>query len=289
MTNSPGLNPCFILGAARSGTKLLRDLLAASSEVAVVPYDVGYIWRQGNEFYPNDELTPEMLTPAIRKKIRNSLPALVSTESSPEARIMLEKSVPNTLRAGYLQAVYPEARFIHLIRDGRAVVESSYRQWQAPTERGYLLKKLRYFPWTNYRYALWYLINILKGRFGSGRGQHIWGPRYSGIERDLEQESLEKVIARQWRKCVESSLQQTAGLDADRILEIRYENFVTGSDSLQQACRFLDISDEAVVMDAYRQRITTVNMDKWKDRVEDIDYKAVMQEIGPLLKQLGYI
>ena len=289
MTIGSELIPCFILGAARSGTKLLRDLLAASPEVAVVPYDVGYIWRQGNEFFPNDELTAEMLTPVIRQRIRSGLPSLVSTESAAEARILLEKSVPNSLRAGFLQAVYPEARFIHLIRDGRAVVESSYRQWQAPTDKEYLLKKLRYFPWTNYRYAIWYLTNMLKGRFASDRGQHIWGPRYSGIEQDLKHESLETVCARQWRKCVESSQKQTADLGADRILEIRYEDFVSSPDSLLEACRFLGIVDNKPVVEAYRQRVTAENLDKWKGRVNDIDFTAVMQEITPLLRQLGYI
>jgi hypothetical protein len=287
--NRLNLQPCFILGAARSGTKLLRDLLACSDEIATIPYDVGYVWLQGNEFFPNDELLPEMASDRIKQKIRKTLPTLVPKSTAPDARILLEKSVPNTLRAGFLMTIYPEARFIHLIRDGRAVVESSYRQWKAPTDREYLLEKLKYFPLSNYRYAAWYLFNMLKGKLSSGRGQHIWGPRYAGIEEDLEQNALEIVCARQWRHCVESSRIQTSTLSAGKLLEIRYEDLVSSPDSLQQACRFLEIGDEKGVMDAYHERVTANNLDKWKSRVGDIDLDAVMLEISPLLMKLGYI
>src|SRR2546430_7511188 len=57
--------PVIVIGAARSGTKLLRDCLGTADEFAVVPYDINYLWRLGNEQFPNDELTPEQLTPKI--------------------------------------------------------------------------------------------------------------------------------------------------------------------------------------------------------------------------------
>src|SRR4051812_20775701 len=40
--------PVIVIGAARSGTKLLRDSLATHADVARVPYDVNYVWRFGN-------------------------------------------------------------------------------------------------------------------------------------------------------------------------------------------------------------------------------------------------
>lgn len=288
MNRDVEFEPCFILGAARSGTKLLRDLLGRSREVAAIPYDVGYVWRQGNEFFPSDELLPEMATDRVRRAIRRKLPLLVAPDSKPGARILLEKSVPNTLRAGFLDAVYPEARFIHLIRDGRAVAESSYRQWQAPSERRYLLEKLRYFPLSNYRYALWYAYNTLKGRFGSGRGQHVWGPRYAGIEQDLARDPLELVCARQWRRCVESSLVQSADFEPGRVLELRYEDFVTTPDCLREVCRFLAIDDHDAVLNAYAQTVTEANMGKWEAWAAGVDFDAVMREIKPLLTRLRY-
>jgi hypothetical protein len=50
------MNVVFVIGAARSGTKFLRDVIGASPYAAVVPYDVNYVWRGGNEGFPDDAL-----------------------------------------------------------------------------------------------------------------------------------------------------------------------------------------------------------------------------------------
>ena len=184
MNKDNKIEPIIILGAGRSGTKFLRSLLEVSKDVTTIPYDVGYIWRYGNEFLKHDELKPEMANKKVVKYIRANLPKLIR-QSKPGAHYLIEKSVPNTLRPAFLYKVYPEAKFVHLIRDGRAVTESSIRLWSEPVERSYLLDKLRYFPWTNYKYALWYLWNMIKWRLFKGRGGYIWGPRYKGIEKDI--------------------------------------------------------------------------------------------------------
>ena len=59
----------FILGAGRSGTKIFRDCLGAANDVAAIPYDVGYIWRIGNERCSHDQLLPEHLSEVSKKTI----------------------------------------------------------------------------------------------------------------------------------------------------------------------------------------------------------------------------
>ena len=44
----------IIIGAARSGTKYLRDVLATAPNAARVPYDINYIWRYGSEIREGD-------------------------------------------------------------------------------------------------------------------------------------------------------------------------------------------------------------------------------------------
>jgi hypothetical protein len=288
MLKDSELTPCFIVGAGRSGTKFLRDLLSASSDVAIIPYDVGYVWRYGNEYFPSDEFSPDMANEKTIHYIRRVLPKLVSKESNKNAKILLEKSVPNTLRVAYLNAIYPDAKFIHLIRDGRAVVESSHRMWTSPPESGYLLKKLQYFPWSNYRYAMWYFSNMLKGRIRSERGQYIWGPRYRGIEDDLKSLSLEQVCARQWRRCVELSQDQMSGISPERVFEVRYEDFMLGQNTLELICHFIGISNIEPVLEAYKNKASPTHIDKWRSRAGTINFGVVMEEIGPLLEGLGY-
>ena len=59
---------------------------------------------------------------------------------------MIEKTVGNTLRVGYVAEIVPRVRFVHVIRDGVDVVDSSRIQWQTPPDTGYLREKIRHFP-----------------------------------------------------------------------------------------------------------------------------------------------
>ena len=289
MSNQSKMNPVFLLGAGRSGTKFLRDILGVSSNVAVIPYDVGYVWRYGNENFPHDELTPDMLTDSIKEYVKKTLPQL--TKNNPfktDVTLLIEKSVPNTLRPAFLHAIYPNAKFIHLIRDGRAVTESAMRLWKAPPEKGYLLKKLRYFPWTNYRYAIWYINNIIKGKFGSGRGQQTWGPRYEGIDEDINELPLEVVCARQWKKCIETSLLQLSTMKQDSLLEVRYEDLMSDSSAISEVCDFLAIEDKDAVIADYENIVVRTHTDKWKKSLSTDQLKLINSEIEILNSQLGY-
>jgi len=287
MSSSEEIQPVFLIGAGRSGTKFLRGVLTASRSVVSVPYDVGYVWRYGNESLPHDELKPSMLTPRIKAYIRKTLPRLVEHKEGGLPKIFLEKSVPNSLRPEFLDAIFPNAKFIHLIRDGRAVTESSVRMWNEPPEKGYLLKKFKYFPWSNYRYAFWYLSNMIKGIIG-GRGQKVWGPRYSGIDRDTESLDVTQVCAKQWRKCVETSLQGLSLLDSSRVIEVRYESLMKDESELVRICQFLELDYAEIVIDYFKNTFSASNVNKWKDRMDEETLNTVNQEIAGLLGELGY-
>ena len=114
--------PVIIIGAARSGTKFLRDLFAASDEVACIPYDVNYIWRDSNADHPDDELHVDSLSNDIRLRIERNLRVLSNFQ---DGQIMVEKTVSNTLRVPFVAAVFPHAHFVHIVRDGCAVTELS--------------------------------------------------------------------------------------------------------------------------------------------------------------------
>ena len=215
--------PLILIGAARSGTKLVRDLVAEHLAVDKVPYDINYIWRLGHEHIPHDELSPEMLNPRIQQRIRRSF-----ERYSSGAPFLIEKTVSNCLRVHYVCAVLPKAKFIHLLRDGRDVVASAYRQWIAPTDWRYILQKARTFPLTEaFGYALSYAGDVFrsllvqdKKRFGT------WGPRYAGIDEDVAVKELIEVCALQWARCVERALRDLNSLPSEQVLTIRYEDFV---------------------------------------------------------------
>ena len=216
--------PIILIGAARSGTKLIRDVIATHPDVDKVPYDINYVWRLGNEAVPHDELSVDWLTPGIRQRILSKFASF-----STHLPFLIEKTVSNCLRVSYVQAIFPEARFIHLVRNGYDVVESVYRQWSARPDWWYLLGKAKTFPFTDAcGYAFSYARDMcLKFIVPNQRQRGIWGPRYAGVEMDVASKDLLEVCAIQWARCVNLALKDLSSLPIEKILTIRYEDFVT--------------------------------------------------------------
>lgn len=216
--------PIILIGAARSGTKMLRDVIATHPAIDKVPYDVNYIWRIDNEDAPSDVLTPKQLTPQTRKKIIREIGRYHKGST-----FLIEKTVSNCLRIPFISAVFPDALYIHLVRDGYDVIESTRRQWQAPTNWRYVFAKARTFPVRHaFGYGVKYTLGLLQ-KITQRNVKHatsIWGVRYAGITDDLEELSLLEVCAKQWFVCVEQSLAGLQSVSADNVLTVQYETFV---------------------------------------------------------------
>ena len=281
-------SPIIIIGAARSGTKFLRSVLAASSCTRAVPYDVSYIWRYGNQDREDDELQVGELTPRILNFIRDQLPRLAGIKAEENLR-MIEKTVGNSLRVGFVNAVYPGARFIHLTRDGRAVTESAMRMWHAPPDHGMLFQKLKSLPFRNYDYALWFFLNYLQGVFSGRAGGKVWGPRYRGIDVDADKLSLERVCARQWAKSVLAAHRDLASLERDRVLTLRYEDLVTDPGVLERVMDFLDLPDREAIREFYSATLTSGNNEKWRHNLSLEQQKSIESEVSEAMCILGYL
>ena len=280
------LQPVFIIGAARSGTKFLRSCLAASREVASIPYDINYIWRYGSEEMHHDELLSENLSEKKSKYITKSLFRLADTESK-NCRFLVEKTVSNTLRVSYIYKIFPNAKFIHLTRDGRAVIESSIRQWREPVDKGYLVKKLRYFPWTNYRYAWWFLKNLIQSRFS--KLPPVWGPRYQGIQEDLLSLSVEEVCAKQWSRCVDLADTQLDEINPNQVYRVTFENLMSDPQTLKGLCEFIGISDREHVIDYFTKTVSPNNNQKSLNQLDKNSMLVIDKYASSTLKRLEYI
>ncbi|MGH7690051.1 MAG: sulfotransferase family protein, partial [Gemmatimonadaceae bacterium] len=197
------MSRCLVLvGAARSGTKLLRDLIAEHPAVDRVPYDVNYIWRLGNDSVPHDELGVELATPRVRARIRRHI-----LNFSRGAPWLVEKTVSNTLRVDFVDAVFPfpDALYVHLVRDGRDVAESAARQWTAPPDWGAMLRKLPGFPLSMIGgYGMRYAAAALRRATGRDvvHAAPVWGPAHRDIQHDLTTRPLLDVCALQWQASV---------------------------------------------------------------------------------------
>src|SRR5699024_6004984 len=113
-----------------------RGVLAAPDNFYATPFDSNHVWRIGNANAPDDLLVPSSVEDSTARVIQDALWKLAAPQGGAENSVLVEKTVSNTLRPDFVERVLPGARYILLIRDGRDVVESSYRMWNAPPDTG---------------------------------------------------------------------------------------------------------------------------------------------------------
>lgn len=274
-----------LVGAARSGTKILREALAASSGSGRVPYDIGYVWRYGNEGHPDDALRPECSSEKSARFIRH----FVDRYADGQPSAVIEKTVGNTLRIPFVAKMLPDASYVHLIRNGVDVIESTRRQWTEPTDVRYLLAKARHFPLRLVPgYGVKYLQSLARRRTSAERRVGSWGPRYPGIDDDLRHEDLLTVCARQWRTAVTQARADLGRLTAP-VTEIRYERLVQDPRAeLTRLVDFLDLDVSAAGLAAAAASITPERQDVGRCSLDAGELAVVQREAGSLLAHLDY-
>ena len=280
--------PVIVLGAARSGTKMIRDAIASHPNMVAIPHDVNFIWKYGNYHIRHDELTPADVTTNAAAFIHRFFERF--RKGRPDMRVV-EKTVGNTVRVGFVRKVFPSCQFVHVIRDGRDVAVSMMRQWQAPLDMGNVLDKLKYFPakaLSTYaiEYALSYLVPKLR------REGHVaaWGVTLQNLGELVRRYSLLEVCGLQWRRCVELAVKELTSIPpADRI-EVRYEEFVQNPlAEMERIIRFLGLEMPDEVVRHVAEQIKHTHIGKWKRNIPPDDLKLLMPHISATMQRLGYL
>ena len=169
--------PVFIVGCPRSGTTLLQQMLDAHPDIAIAPEthfmqlfwgrrdQYGNLAEDGNyrRLLENIIALPEFLEMELDAQefsqsawtIPRSYAAIFSLlleqfASKRQVNVIGEKTPNHVLYIPKIQAFFPEARFIHLVRDPRAVVNS----WRSvPWSSGSVVKDAEH--WRFHISAAW--------------------------------------------------------------------------------------------------------------------------------------
>lgn len=146
--------PVFVVGCARSGTTLLAAMLGDHPQIAEWSeanslWDPGWFpWRPELQGEPPLEVDTaafnERWWRQNRHRRRDVAAAFGAYQALEGRELLLNKSPFHTFRVPQLLELFPEARFVHLVRDGRAVAHSyanhllhkgKLREWPAELAR----------------------------------------------------------------------------------------------------------------------------------------------------------
>lgn len=292
--NQKNTEVIFLIGAARSGTKLLRTILSQSENIGAIPYDMNYIWQYGHYDLGHDEMNdidPKEDEIAFIRKF------IFKQAKKQNVPIIIEKTVSNALRIDYVRKVFPKAKIIHLYRDGRDVALSAKERWEGSIfdselqSKQEIMQKILDLPLLAvFPYMLKYAKNNLKHLFSKNSSHtEIWGPAYKGILDDKSKYDLLTLCSIQWKKSIRNTLASLKKLEKDKnYIEVRYEDLI--ADPLEQINKighFLKIEDIERLKDYAITNIKKTSRQKWKkEKQETID--QIEKTIHRELLDLGY-
>jgi len=266
--------PIFVIGCFRSGTTVFCKKLMSHPDLATItqttkkipasllltrilmffrsdkknydPSDGSKIW---NRFRNKDDyfMGREDATLEARKYVDRIIRNHLLLFNKPR---FLSKSTSNSLRIGFLNELYPDAFFIHIIRDGRAVANS----------------------------------------MRAGRIKHekkFNGALVPGWREIIDLPMVES-CGLHWKKTMECILKSTAKLSKERYMEVKYEDFVVKpKEILTRVGNMCGLKWNNGQLDNIGSDLENRNY-KWRDKFTLSEIETLNSILGDLLRKLGY-
>lgn len=204
---------------------------------------------------------------------------------------VVEKTCANSLRVPFVTAVLPEARFVHIVRDGVDVVASARKRWRGELEvpgLPYFLAKARYAPLSDLPvYAASAIGRRLAVRLGRRTHMGVWGPRFAGIELHAGA-PVEELCARQWAACVQRADAAFADMSEAEVIWVRYETLTEDPvATLERITAFLGHNVSTPTLATAASSIRRSGAGKGRAEIDDLD--RIMSILESPLRQHGYL
>ena len=249
-------------------------------------YEPRTIWAYADPGRRHDRFDETDATPSVISYIRGRF--LKYQQENGNARIM-EKTPSNLLRIPYVRAIFPEARYLYLIREPLANISSSERMWHTPVHLNKVRRRLRETPKSQlHYYASRYVVDHARIKVFRKSNLSVWGVRYPGIYKDIKEMSVEEVIAKQWVECSRVAREDLASMDRGTVLSMRYEDFVR--DPIEQFGHILehfDLDMTPAIEKQLREHVDPNRQDKWR-RLDDTLVGSVLPILSDEMTRHGY-
>ncbi len=278
--------PVIIIGAPRSGTTYLFNVLAAHPGLTGFD-EPRMVWRYGND-RKSDLL--------LRSDARSDVVSHIRRHFAREARHrdglrILEKSPANSLRVQFVDQVFPDAKFVVIYRNGVDASLSSRYRWlhradnmdgRAKERARQRLKELG--PARVPYYAPEIMRRLAPERLRAFLGHNVWGPRIPGVRELMRELNALEVAALQWRMCVELTRHDLRTLPSSRYIEVRLESL--SRDVLASILTFAEIEHNEPVLAEFDRTFTPTFADQTE--LSSMDAELLRRWLEPTMEWLGY-
>lgn len=279
--------PLFVIGAPRSGTTLLYDLVRRHPRLRSWPFEAEAAWNRAQPAdhpatlgvaWPLEYATEDRRRRLARELYTGMLPRR-RAQGDPVGRLerlalrrirFVEKTPANCFRVDAIAALFPDARFVFLHRDAPANIASILEAWERAPD---LARVQLPHP--------------------SGSGTVSWTfVLPPGWEPYVERPVPERA-AFQWAASNAAALASFERLDPARYVTVRYDELVVDPGSV--ATRVLAVTElpPSPEVDAHardlpvsRTALSAPDPDKWRSRAEAIE--PLLAGLDGLRARLGY-
>lgn len=278
--------PIILIGTHRSGTTWLGEVLSRHPRLAYYP-EPRHVWTWGNSYTPDDVLTEAHATDKVKAHIRNAF-ATYAREQGKER--LAEKTPSNCLRLRFIRAVYPEARILLVIRDGRSVLRSTDEILAKGVPMQRILLRARQTPLTEWpAYARQTLDTVW--RKVTRKKLSYWGPRPPGWREWLGADSTDLLMAKQWVGTIGRAIDDADWLESrgQGVFRFKYEELMQRPRALMsQICDYAELDDPEPVIAFTEQTADPTRSEKWRSALDDELLAMVRPHMEPTLTRLGY-
>ncbi len=278
--------PIVIIGAHRSGTSWLLQGFRQSPELACLG-EPRAIWVYGNWFRRDDVLTAKDARPAVVRYIRRRFAAAVRRAGKER---LCEKTPSNALRIPFVKAVFPDARIVLIVRDGRSVFRSTEQVKNAATKEyvrfffGHKLRATRVVEMPAYLSRLSVGVRKLLGKPPA-----IWGAKPPGWREWVRRETPNHVVAKQWVGIMKCSLRDLAALDDESYRIIRYEDVIRSTREVMcPLMEFLEVKAPQDVVSFFESSAKQDRIQSWRDELPTATLEDIRPIMEPTMNQMGY-
>lgn len=261
----PGVaHPIFILGCGRSGTTILGKVLSKHGKITYLneprdlwssAYPETDVWTSNaHTFGGKIHLSAADVDGGKSRRIRR----MFRFESLISGRpVLIEKLPINNFRLGFIRAIFPKARYIHIYRNGLEVASSIARANRTGD----------WFGSGGYKWNK--LVEYATAEGGAGDVPALCGS-------DLEKGLLE------WRLSTEAAISFLGELPDSAYFELSYDEFVTHpADAVARIFRFIGV-DAAAEIEAFVAEAVSRRSVKMDDRIVSEKLKAIGGKLLPL-------